>query len=252
MNLYQVYIIDNSKNNKKYIGQVIKTKGYLKRFREHQICAKKDIKGKLYFAMRKYGIDKFSVRLLEDNIPDNEIDIVEQNYINEFNSFKNGYNATIGGRGCKGYIFTSEVKSKMSTSSKNYWIDLKINNPSEYERQCQIRSQNLKGIPKSEDHKKHISQTRLEKGLGRGDTNGFYGKHHSQEVKDYIGKNNSKKVAAYNPETFKLEHVFESLKEAVNFLLKNHITSNKYADARISKICRGIDKTAYGYVWKFI
>lgn len=44
---------------------------------------------------------------------------------------------------------------------------------------------------------------------------------------------------------------FSSLLKATEYLLENNITSNKGASSRISKICRGIDKSAYGYKWKY-
>ena len=85
-----------------------------------------------------------------------------------------------------------------------------------------------------------------------GNKNAFYGKHHSETTKKIISDSNSKKVGAFDIDTNELLFTFKSIKEATNFVIREGKTTNKSASARISKICRGVDKSAYGYVWKFI
>lgn len=53
---------------------------------------------KIYNAMKKYGKDKFYCELLEDNIPSSKLDEAEIHYIEKFDSYKNGYNSTPGGK----------------------------------------------------------------------------------------------------------------------------------------------------------
>ena len=95
-----IYQITNKLNGKIYIG---KTEFSLeKRFKEHCRDALKynGEKRPLYAAMRKYGIENFEISLIEetDNPEEREVYWIEQK-----RSFKNGYNATIGGDG-KRYI----------------------------------------------------------------------------------------------------------------------------------------------------
>ena len=88
-----IYKITNKVNGKSYIGQTRYTIEF--RWKQHQ--HKKD---NTYFhnAIRKYGADNFIVEKLEEcNIEDlNEREIY---YIAKYNTFKDGYNLTIGGDG---------------------------------------------------------------------------------------------------------------------------------------------------------
>lgn len=65
-----VYKLTNLVNGKIYVGQ---TRGSLpKRFRKHCERANKGAKGKLYPAMRKYGIINFKPEVLEEIPADKE------------------------------------------------------------------------------------------------------------------------------------------------------------------------------------
>lgn len=91
-----IYKIVNDINDKVYIG---KTEFSIeKRFKEHChdcFCRDKE-KRPLYSAMKKYGIEHFHIILIEET--DNPIER-EIYWIEKYNSYKNGYNATIGGDG---------------------------------------------------------------------------------------------------------------------------------------------------------
>ena len=84
--------------NKKYIGKTTKT--IEQRFKEHlKDCKKRrEEQRPLYNAMNYYGIEHFWIEELEkinvEDLEDREI-----YWINYYNSYKNGYNATIGGDG---------------------------------------------------------------------------------------------------------------------------------------------------------
>ena len=123
-------------------------------------------------------------------------------------------------------------------------------NPEEYIKQCQIRSTNLKGKPKSFLHRKRLSEASKK----RYETmeNPFKNKHHSEESKKLISLANGSKVGMYDKNTFQLIRIFNSAMEATKYLIDEGITTNKTANTRILKICHGIDKSAYGYIWKFL
>lgn len=94
-----IYCIMNKINNKKYIGKTEHKDPY-KRFLEH----KKDMHRKyrknraLYKAMNKYGIENFSFEVIEE-VSSELASEKEQYYINLFDTYKNGYNLTLGGDG---------------------------------------------------------------------------------------------------------------------------------------------------------
>jgi group I intron endonuclease len=97
-----IYCITNSINQKQYIGQ---TRFSLQeRWRDHCKNAIDDTKSNrpLYRAMRKYGIDNFTITLLEE-VPIEELDQAEQRWIQNLNTYHNGYNATLGGEGKQKY-----------------------------------------------------------------------------------------------------------------------------------------------------
>lgn len=93
-----IYQIINDINNKIYIG---KTEFSIdKRFKEHCSDAFKERNEKrpLYSAMRKYGIEHFHIELIEEtDFPEER----EKYWIEQKQSFKKGYNATLGGDGKK-------------------------------------------------------------------------------------------------------------------------------------------------------
>jgi len=94
-----IYIIKNKINDKVYIGQTVMS--VQERFRAHckPCTAKQRGTYKIYNAFNKYGVENFYVETLVENIPLNILDSKEIEYIESFDSFKNGYNSTKGGDG---------------------------------------------------------------------------------------------------------------------------------------------------------
>ena len=118
-----IYIIKNTVKNKVYIGQT--SQSLKTRFNEHINCSRAInletldfmYKYKLYNAFRKYGVDKFYIELIEEC--DNELlNEKEKYYINYFNSFKGGYNSTLGGEGKRIYSFTEDEEQKIISNYK--------------------------------------------------------------------------------------------------------------------------------------
>lgn len=107
-----IYKITNRVNNKVYIGQTHFTiehryKQHIKNFNiEHR-------QQPLYKAFAKYGIENFSVEKVEE-VECEKLNEREMYWIAYYDSFKNGYNATLGGNG-KLYQWTDsqydEIKS---------------------------------------------------------------------------------------------------------------------------------------------
>lgn len=254
--LYEIYLITNSKNNKKYVGQVIKYRGYKQRFAEHLSAAYYDGNlTKFHSAIKHYGPEAFSVELIETDIPESEIDSKEIYYIKEYNTFYldgQGYNMTQGGQGVHGFEYTDEIRSRMSEGSKRMWKNL-------YEDQDRLSARNmkiseaLKGVHKSEVARKNSSiaaKKRFENSPGT-----FTGKCHSEESKRKIAEKNGHAVGMYDKDTGELLHTFLSCTEASRYLVDAGLTKNHAAYTRIITICEGVKgqgKTAYGYVWKYL
>lgn len=99
-----IYKITNKVNGKCYIGQT----RYTLEFRWRQHIHKKD---NVYFhqAIHKYGVDNFDKEVLEEcDIKD--LDSREIFYIAKFDTFKNGYNLTVGGDGCKRVVLDDKYE----------------------------------------------------------------------------------------------------------------------------------------------
>lgn len=156
-----VYKISNDINDKVYIGiteQTLET-----RWKGHLLSAQQKTNRHLYNAMNKYGIEHFSIEVIEDNIPSKQ-ELLEKEifYISKYNSAdKNfGYNMTYGGdtnpMSCeitkqkhRKSMQSEKTRKKISESMKKY--------RSEY------------GF--SEEHRKHLSESaKGNHNWGTGDT----------------------------------------------------------------------------------
>lgn len=92
-----IYKIENSINKKVYIGQSLDIK---KRWREHKSAAfnvnSKDYNMVIYKAIRKYGLENFQFSILEECSRE-DLNARECYWIEYYNSYKKGYNASKGG-----------------------------------------------------------------------------------------------------------------------------------------------------------
>ena len=114
-----IYLIKNLINNKCYVGQSIKLR---KRLFVHNKNIRNNADYPIYKAINKYGIDNFEYIVLEQIIDKLELqelksklDNLEKYYIEKYDSYKNGYNQTIGGdSGILEYVITDEQRNKIS------------------------------------------------------------------------------------------------------------------------------------------
>jgi hypothetical protein len=78
------------------------------------------------YAIRKYGWENFTKEILIDDVPEEDLDNLEINYIAFYDSFnrEKGYNLTIGGGGASGYRHTEEQRmAKSKRQTKNHSIE---------------------------------------------------------------------------------------------------------------------------------
>ena len=94
-----IYKISNDINNKVYIGKTTGTIEY--RWKQHcndrmsSRCSHRH----LYAAMNKYGLEHFTIEVIEEIKDINILAEREQYWINYYDSYNNGYNETLGGDG---------------------------------------------------------------------------------------------------------------------------------------------------------
>ncbi len=114
------YLITNTVNGKKYIGI---TKGALKRrYKTHLNIAKKCQDNiALYNAIRKYGVDAFTIEQIASSFSRKDLCALEIELIAQHQTkVPNGYNMTDGGDGLKGYVKTDEQRAAHSAKMKLY------------------------------------------------------------------------------------------------------------------------------------
>lgn len=108
-----IYKITNDINDKVYIGKTLSS--IEKRFAEHKKDSQKNVQEKrpLYNAMKKYGVEHFHIEEI-GAYPIEELSQQEQYWIQYFQSYTTGYNATRGGDGKPLYDYNAIVNGFLS------------------------------------------------------------------------------------------------------------------------------------------
>lgn len=88
-----IYAIYNKETGQYYIGQTDIPVN--KRWQEHIYEARRMIDSPLYRSIRKYGLDKFNIRVIEE-CPIDILNERETYWISEYDSYNNGYNENKG------------------------------------------------------------------------------------------------------------------------------------------------------------
>lgn len=90
---YVIYKIENTINNKVYIGS---TCDFNRRYKTHfnHLRLNKHCNIHLQRSYNIYGVRYFVMSIIEDNIPSNIITSKEDYYIQKYDSYKNGYNGS--------------------------------------------------------------------------------------------------------------------------------------------------------------
>lgn len=92
-----IYKIVNNINGKIYIGQT--TRSLSDRWKDHKKLAKQGSKLHLYCSMRKYGVDNFSIEVIDTATSKEELNVKEIFWISYYNTtdLSLGYNNSYGG-----------------------------------------------------------------------------------------------------------------------------------------------------------
>lgn len=191
METWVIYIHTLTLDGRKYIGQ---TNDIHNRWKPsaYKTCTK------FYNAIQEYGWNNFTHEIIYDNLTLEEANELEEKLIAEYDTINNGFNLEFGGTN---HLHSQETKDKMSKTRK--------------------------GVPKTEEHKKAISEA-------------------LKKYKRTPEHNRNNQLAQHRKEVQCIETgiIYESLADAER---KTGILGET-----ISRNCRGKQKSASGYHWRFI
>ena len=173
-----IYKATCTKNGKVYIGQTVQGLKIRKSRHLNSAFNPKDKGYNFYFcrAIRKHKKDNFEWEVIYDNIPANCLDIVEIWTIGSYNSYKNGYNSTEGGKtniGQLGKKHSKETKQKMSIAQRGRIFT---------KESRQKMSEAHLGKKSSKETKQKMSISH------KGEKNYMYEKHHTEKSKKKISE----------------------------------------------------------------
>lgn len=233
MNKGLIYKVKCKINGKCYIGQT--TLSIEKRKKQHTYYALNNIVNThFYNALKKYGLENFKWNIIEDNILESKLNEKEIYYINNQNTFLNGYNMTEGGsispmrykktrkkisgenHWTKRLSITEETKQKISKSIKNLWKN------DEYRKEMTMKT------------KMAMMNPNIREKLRKANT----GKKLSEETRKRMSKSKSKEYIIYSPEN----------KELYIKNLKLFCKENNLSYTYMNRIANGLNKYHKG--WK--
>ncbi len=188
-----IYFIVNKFNGKKYVGQTVNPK---KRWKEHR---NKHDDTPIDNDISKYGYANFEFIVIEKDIPIESLDEREIYWIKYFDSFKNGYNCTIGGHVLKGQDNLNYGNGDKIKGEKNPFYGKKHSEKSlqkikEAHKDCSGKNHPQYGKHLSDETKAKISKVRT--GTKRSAESieksrlAAIGRKHTSEYKAYISKIN--------------------------------------------------------------
>ena len=212
-----IYKATNTINGKSYIGQT--TRSFNRRKTEHLSQAKGNHRSCAYFhsALLKYGADNFAWEILYQSNDMDKLNIKEQSYIQEYNSYGDGgYNLCLGGGSNSGYKHSEETLIKR----RGY------KHTEEFRKAA---SERMKGRIVLESTKEKIRQHNI-------------GKKASAETKIKMSKNGKGK-GTKPIKCIETNQTFSSITEA-SILFGT-------TPCCISRVVNGIRKSTCGYTFKY-
>ena len=213
-----IYLITNDVNGKQYIGKTYYN-NIQKRWKKHCDDYKRlqYEKRPLYDAMNKYGIEHFHIQEIEYVPLEMNLEEREIYWIAQYDTYHNGYNATLGGDGRR-YLDYNLIYKLWQENLSPKQISQKLNYDAGY---IGIILKNIFNIS-SEDIKKQqiLNQSMLV---------------------NQIDKDTNKIIAQYY-----------SMNEAARAMLEQGYTNCNpgTGSSHISQVCQGKRKTFAGFKWE--
>ena len=212
-----IYKITNKLNGKAYVGKTLSN--VEARWQQHirESNKERSFERPLYRAIRKYGVKNFIVEILEE-VSEDVVNEKEIFWINYYNTYQKGYNATKGGDG-KSFLDFEKIINDYN-SLKNMREVAKLNNCSE-DGVSKILARF--GIPT------------LSGGEATKNTHG-------------------KKIDMLDKNTQEVLLSFLTQKDAARYVMEkkySNIATLKGVTGKIGEVCRGKRKTFAGFKWKY-
>ena len=219
-----IYCITNLVNGKKYVGKT--TYSITKRFQEHckERTKERYEKRPLYAAMNKYGVENFIVEQLVE-CDELELNSYECLFISQLNTYHYGYNATKGGDGSVLFDYKKIIalyEEGLSIKQVAAKIQCCVDTVSKVLHLYNVDIRNCNYNCYKENYQGVI--------------------------------NKPLKVARLDINTEEILQEYDSIALAGHWLVDNGF-AKKYCGGirqKISFCCKGEQKTAYKFKWKFI
>ncbi|MBC8427565.1 MAG: GIY-YIG nuclease family protein [Proteobacteria bacterium] len=283
------YCIHSKINNKNYIGITINEP--ILRFKKHISSAKCGSNLHFHQAIRKYGEFNFEIKSIDYTnqcINWEELCEIERHWIHKLDTYNNGYNSTTGGEYCLGEqlekeVFQYDINGNFIKKFKSIKDAAKITKSQptgisnvcrgidkscnrfiwkyKYEENPKYKNLNFKEVHQYSLDGNYVrsfdSITEASKSIKieRGNISSTVSGHQKSAAGFLWTFNRCNKIQKYNPSTNynyslvkqidkitkKVIRIFESITEAKKETKINNI----------STCCRGIQKTAGGYIWQY-
>ena len=210
-----IYCITNKITQKRYIGQTAKSVEQRMKTHKATYRKKRTWNFPLYRAMRKYGFDNFIPEILEE-CSEEDLNAREVYWIDFFDTYFNGYNATYGGEGRPQFDY-----DKIADAYRR----LQCIKDVAAEIGCCVDT---------------VQDAQKTKGIV------------TRSGTDIMRERYSKKVDMLDKQTQECLKAFPSASEAARWLIENNFSRCGISGLRghILDACRGIRQTAAGFRWQ--
>lgn len=143
-----VYKITNTINGKAYIG--VTKQSLAARWKCHRAYSKREAAFPIHAAIRKYGVENFTITVICECSSLEELAVCERGLIAEHGTYTpHGYNVTSGGEGCFERVISDATRAKRSAWLKAAIADGRFKVPSR------------KGQPVSQETRRKMSLAKL-------------------------------------------------------------------------------------------
>lgn len=236
-----IYKYTNKINGKSYIGQSVNLE---RRQCSHKSAAynkqANDYNSQFHQAIRKYGLENFDyeviAELTQDEYTKETLNSLEKFFINYYNSYTNGYNATPGG---------DEVPEGVRVGSKNGRALLDEEDV-KYIRECYNAHIPFKTV--YQEYQNKISKRGLQKIWWFDTWKNIYPEYHTEENKywhSHQAKANPTEIASNNKRSFTEEEIILMRKEYDNGMTPKQIWLKHAPEKAWSTVYNAITRITY-------